>query len=64
MKKEILVSSAKVLKSKVFGALHRSFINNKNRSGPRIDPCGTPRLMLLGDELTPLYWAFYVLHGR
>ena len=37
--------------------LHRSFIYNKNISGPRIDPCGTPHLMLLGDDLTPLYWT-------
>jgi hypothetical protein len=32
----------------VFGGIDgKSFIKIENRSGPRIDPCGTPKLLLI-----------------
>ena len=51
----MLVLSAKSMKSKAFHASHESLMYNKNNNGPKIDPCGTPYLMYLEEELKPLY---------
>ena len=32
----------------------KSFINNRNSMGPKIDPCGTPWVISVGSELTSL----------
>ena len=41
--KVILVSSAKILGEAEVRQLGRSLIYTKNRSGPRLLPCGTPQ---------------------
>ena len=39
----------------------RSLINNKNKSGPKIEPCGTPSVIKrVGDDL-PLNWTYSCL---
>ena len=48
-----LVSSANSL-ILVFMFFTISFINIKNNVGPNIDPCGTPALMCIQDELVSL----------
>ena len=48
--KNMLVSSAKSMKSKAFDKLHKSLMYNKNNNGPKIDPWGT-HLMYLEEEL-------------
>ena len=40
--KKMLVSSAKRIKSNTFDTLQRSLIYIRKRSGPSIEPCGTP----------------------
>ena len=42
--KNMLVSSAKSMKSKAFNTLDKSLMYNKNNYGPKIDPWGTPHL--------------------
>ena len=45
-----------------------SFTYNKNKRGPKIEPCGTPQLILSVDDLVPLpstYWPLddkYILN--
>ena len=46
------VSSAKSLTYK-FVAQGKSLINNKNKSGPKIDPWGTPNSTLVNEDLIP-----------
>ena len=46
-KKKILVSSAKVMKYEEGNERGRSLMYKRNKSGPRIDPCGTPHTMSL-----------------
>ena len=38
-----------------------SFINIKNKSGPSIEPCGTPADILATDELTPSIETYWIL---
>lgn len=44
--KIIFVSSAKIIKWEVSEHLGRSLIYKRNKRGPRIDPCGTPQVIL------------------
>ena len=46
------VSSAKSLVYKLV-AQGKSLINNKNKSGPKIDPCGTPKSTLVKEDIIP-----------
>ena len=41
MGKRILVSSAKIMKWEEGDEIGRSLMYKRNKSGPRIDPCGT-----------------------
>ena len=49
----ILVSSANI-RILVLIQSGRSFTNNRNRSGPNTDPCGTPLSTFTHDERLPL----------
>ena len=42
MKKEKISINSKIMGSKIFEALQRSFTYIKNNKGPSIDPWGTP----------------------
>ena len=42
---KILVSSANIIKVSSLVTVLRSLIYSKNRSGPKIEPCGTPHIM-------------------
>ena len=50
-----LVSSANNTYFKNSDTLHRSLIYNINKKGPRIDPCGTPHIILDKLEFVSLY---------
>ena len=49
--KNMLVSSAKSMKSRAFDTLHKSLMYNKNNNGRKVDPWGTPDLIYLEEEL-------------
>ena len=38
----------------------RSFMYNKNNNGPKIDPWGTPHVILFTWDDTPLYVTYYL----
>ena len=58
-----LVSSANRIKLRILETLQISFIYNKKKSGPRIDPWGTPHLISLEDDWIPLYSTnWYIYH--
>ena len=40
------VSSANIIGVSLFEILKRSFIYMRNKSGPRMEPCGTPQVIL------------------
>ena len=44
--KNKLVSSANIIGSNMFEAFFKSFTYKRNRSGPKIEPCGTPQLIV------------------
>ena len=46
MRKNKLVSSANMMKFKIFEEFGRSLTYIRKRSGPCIDPCGTPQVIL------------------
>ena len=52
--KNILVSSAKRKNLSFDEVLGKSFIYNKNKSGPRTEPCGTPHERDLTSDLVLL----------
>ena len=47
MGKSILVSSAKIMKWEEGEESGRLLMYKRNKSGPRIDPCGTPQIISL-----------------
>ena len=40
------MSSANIIGSNMFEALSKSFTYKKNKGGPKIEPCGIPRLIV------------------
>ena len=42
----MLVSSAKSLNNNLSQQFGRSFIYNRKRSGPKVDPCGIPQVIV------------------
>ena len=54
--KKILVSSAKSRSSVNLEALGRSFMESMKNKGPKIDPWGTPHLMVCTEEQVWLIW--------
>ena len=54
----IFVSSANIRGLVEFKHEGRSLIYNKNKSGPRIEPCGTPHVILLSFEMKPFTHIF------
>ena len=50
-----LESSANIIGENRVEIEPRSFIYRRNRIGPRMEPWGTPHLIILVEELTPLY---------
>ena len=57
MKKKILVSSAKSRSSVNLEALGRSFIKSMKNKGPKMDPWGTPQLMVRIEDKVWLIWT-------
>ena len=53
-----LVSSAYILAVEVRKLFGISFIYIMNSKGPRMDPCGTPHIKVLGEDSSPLTWHF------
>ena len=51
----MFVSSANNMIKLDLHAVCLSFTYNTNNRGPKIDPCGTPQLILSISDLTPLY---------
>jgi len=41
----MLVSSANIIHLRTFVVELKSFMYNRNKSGPRIEPCGTPHFI-------------------
>ena len=53
---KILVSSAKIIGAEgLFVILYKSFISKRKSRGPKIEPCGTPRLNLAQIEISFLF---------
>ena len=46
MKKKWLVSSAYIIGSNKFEAFFKSYIYKRNKSGHKIEPCGTPYVIV------------------
>ena len=44
----------------ILDTLQRSLIYNKKRSGPKIDPCGTPHRIILYVEQVLLYCTYAI----
>ena len=57
-------SSAKNNEKNFSGTFTRSLIYNKNKSGPNREPCGTPHLMHLLNDLDWLYSTYCVRPER
>src|SRR6218665_2844847 len=55
--KKKCVSSAKSKKWRSEEAQGRSLMKSRNKRGPRMEPCGTPNLILLRAERTPLHFT-------
>ena len=36
----------------------KSLIYNKKNNGPKIEPCGTPHLIVFSDDKNPFMWHF------
>ena len=51
----IFESSAKSKENNFLDTLHKSSMYNKNNSGPKIEPCGTPQMILSLPE-----WTLYI----
>ena len=47
----MLVSSANNIGNKASETIDRSFIYNRNSKGPKMDPCGTPHLIIEDSDL-------------
>ena len=62
--KNIFESSAKSKANNLLDTLHKSFIYKRKSSGPNIEPCGTPHVMIPLPELTLLYSTYCVLSER
>ena len=56
----IVVSSAKSMNFSRSEQLTMSFIYNKKKSGPRVEPWGTPMLQILVRDLNPLAQTKYL----
>ena len=54
----IFVSSANIRGLVEFKHEGRSLIYNKNKSGPRIEPCGTPHVIFFSFEMKPFNLTF------
>jgi len=52
------VSSANKISLSTAEALGRSLIYNKNSSGPRFEPCGTPIFIGFREDRVPLHSTF------
>ena len=50
-----VVSSAKRIENQMLGALEKSFINTIKKSGPRIEPWGSPCVINFVFDLLLLY---------
>ena len=58
---EIVVSSANNINDSNLLLFSMSFIYSTMRIGPRIDPCGTPVLIIISFDHTSLYFTIYFL---
>ena len=61
---DMSVSSANNMIKLDLHAVCISFTYNKNNRGPKIDPCGTPQLILPISDLTPLYTTYCCLSDK
>ena len=59
-----LVSSANKIVDKLLVELLRSLMYIKNSNGPRIDPCGTPQVIIFSVDLMLLYLTICFLLER
>lgn len=59
---KISVSSTKSTNFKSLKALGRSLIKIKKRIGPKLEPCGTPNLIILGEDKDPLQTLIETFH--
>ena len=60
--KNILVSSANRIGKRMSDTLQISLMYNKNKRGPRIEPCGTPQVTCLSSDL--VLWLQIVFDPR
>ena len=62
----IVVSSAYISTLESFSCTYngKSLINNRNNSGPRMDPCATPQVVICLSEIKPLTLTDCVLLVR
>lgn len=61
----MFVSSANIIDSNNFDTLHKSFTCIMNRIGPKIDPSGTPQIILSFIDGLGVNWGycFYAVWG-
>ena len=59
--KNKLVQSAKMIDFKNFDLKDKTFIKSIERSGPKIDPCGTPHIVSNNSVFSKLLFKFLLL---
>ena len=62
--RNIFESSAKNRENITSETFARSFIYNRNSKGPKMDPCGTPYVIVLCEDFMSLYMTYYLLSAR
>ena len=62
--KNTLVSSANSIGNSTLDTEAMSLIYNKNGNGPKIEPCGTPHVIVFWDDLTSSYETYWDRHDK